>query len=281
MERAEVPGMIREQRLSRWIEEYSDSILHTCFLYLSDQGQAEDATQDIRDENSMDDDREESGVLTLTLSPVYSGEERILCSTQPVSLESVGAQIDLIRLIVLPAEIQYQISYSITDPQKYHSVMDDESHSITKSLSFRFVELNAGGTVSRYLKEGISDPVGCIGDHVIIGYLGVSELYDEYTLAVYENPLGNPLEFVTVKVQYENNLTWTPEERVWQQGSDRTKPHNEADDTLVNPTSDDLPEVEAVAIAKEAVLRVLPMLVLNTEGGSFSFRYSRKVLILM
>ena len=119
MERAEVPGMIREQRLSRWIEEYSDSILHTCFLYLSDQGQAEDATQDI-------------------------------------------------------------------------------------------------------------------GDHVIIGYLGVSELYDEYTLAVYENPLGNPLEFVTVKVQYENNLTWTPEERVWQQGSDRTKPHNEADDTLVN-----------------------------------------------
>ena len=46
MERAEVPSMIREQRLSRWIEEYSDSILHTCFLYLSDQGQAEDATQD-------------------------------------------------------------------------------------------------------------------------------------------------------------------------------------------------------------------------------------------
>jgi len=46
MERAVVPSMIREQRLSRWIEEYSDSILHTCFLYLSDQGQAEDATQD-------------------------------------------------------------------------------------------------------------------------------------------------------------------------------------------------------------------------------------------
>ncbi len=212
--------------------------------------------KDIRDENSMDDDREESGVLTLTLSPVYSGEEQILCNTEPISLESVGAQIDLIRLIVLPAEIQYQISYSVTDPEKYHAVMDDESHSITKPLSFRFVELNAGGTVSRSLKEGISDPVGCIGDHVIIGYLGVSELYDEYTLAVYENPLGNPLEFVTVKVQYENNLTWTPEERVWQQGSDRTKPHNEADDTLVNPTSDDLPEMEAVAIAKEAVLRV-------------------------
>lgn len=38
--------MIREQRLGRWIEEYTDSILRTCYLYLSDQGQAEDATQD-------------------------------------------------------------------------------------------------------------------------------------------------------------------------------------------------------------------------------------------
>ena len=47
MERAVVPGMIREQRLNQWIENYSDSILRTCFLYLSDQNQAEDATQDI------------------------------------------------------------------------------------------------------------------------------------------------------------------------------------------------------------------------------------------
>ena len=46
MERAEVPSMIREQKFSRWIEEYSDSIMRTCYLYLSDQGQAEDATQD-------------------------------------------------------------------------------------------------------------------------------------------------------------------------------------------------------------------------------------------
>ena len=44
MEHAEVPGMIREQRLSRWIEEYSDPVLRTCFVYLSDRAQAEDAT---------------------------------------------------------------------------------------------------------------------------------------------------------------------------------------------------------------------------------------------
>ena len=46
MERTEVPGMNREERLSRWVESYSDAILRTCFLYLSDQAQAEDALQD-------------------------------------------------------------------------------------------------------------------------------------------------------------------------------------------------------------------------------------------
>ena len=57
MERAAVPGMIREQRLNRWIEDYSDSIMRTCFLYLSDQTQAEDATQDtwIKAWKHMDD----------------------------------------------------------------------------------------------------------------------------------------------------------------------------------------------------------------------------------
>ena len=57
MERAAVPGMIREQKLHQWIEDYSDSILRTCFLYLSDQNQAEDATQDtwIKAWKHMDD----------------------------------------------------------------------------------------------------------------------------------------------------------------------------------------------------------------------------------
>ena len=57
MERAAVPGMNREQRLNRWIEDYSDPILRTCFLYLSDHSQAEDATQDtwIKAWKHMDD----------------------------------------------------------------------------------------------------------------------------------------------------------------------------------------------------------------------------------
>lgn len=49
--------MNREQRFNQWIEAYSDTILKTCFLYLSDRGQAEDATQDtwIKAWKHMDD----------------------------------------------------------------------------------------------------------------------------------------------------------------------------------------------------------------------------------
>lgn len=46
MERAKRAGMTREERLNSWIELYSDAILRTCFLYLSDHAQAEDALQD-------------------------------------------------------------------------------------------------------------------------------------------------------------------------------------------------------------------------------------------
>lgn len=46
MHHAEVPSMSREERLRRWIDVYSDAILKICYLYLSDLGQAEDATQD-------------------------------------------------------------------------------------------------------------------------------------------------------------------------------------------------------------------------------------------
>ena len=57
MEHAAVPGMDREERLHSWIDNYSDQILRMCFLYLSDQAQAEDALQDtwIKAWKHMDD----------------------------------------------------------------------------------------------------------------------------------------------------------------------------------------------------------------------------------
>ena len=46
MDNAAVPGAVREQRLEQWITQYADAILRTCFVYLRDATQAEDAMQD-------------------------------------------------------------------------------------------------------------------------------------------------------------------------------------------------------------------------------------------
>ncbi|MBR4359554.1 MAG: sigma-70 family RNA polymerase sigma factor [Clostridia bacterium] len=46
MEHAAVPSMVREQRLREWIARYSGDVMKLCYVYLSDRGQAEDATQD-------------------------------------------------------------------------------------------------------------------------------------------------------------------------------------------------------------------------------------------
>lgn len=46
MGEAERLGDSREKRLERWIGEYGDSVLRTCFVLLGDAAQAEDAMQD-------------------------------------------------------------------------------------------------------------------------------------------------------------------------------------------------------------------------------------------
>ena len=46
MEFASVPSEHRETRLKEWISRYSDDVLRTCFVLLSDRTLAEDATQD-------------------------------------------------------------------------------------------------------------------------------------------------------------------------------------------------------------------------------------------
>lgn len=40
------PGILREQRFTQWVQEYGDAILRTCFVYLSNYADAEDAMQD-------------------------------------------------------------------------------------------------------------------------------------------------------------------------------------------------------------------------------------------
>ena len=86
MEHAAVPSMIREQRLNRWIEDYSDSIMRTCFLYLSDQTQAEDATQDtwIKAWKHMDD-FERKGMLPVNTQKSHT----VMCDSGSGYLQAV------------------------------------------------------------------------------------------------------------------------------------------------------------------------------------------------
>jgi RNA polymerase sigma factor (sigma-70 family) len=46
LENTAVTSAIREQLLEKWITQYGNAILRTCFVYLSDTAQAEDAMQD-------------------------------------------------------------------------------------------------------------------------------------------------------------------------------------------------------------------------------------------
>ena len=222
--------------------------------------------EDIHEAYSYDYDRAEYAFLTRTFQAAVSGEETVLVNAEPILIPSIGVRIDQVRLMVLPQEIQYQIDYSLTDETLFHSLFDEHPEAgtaVTWHPAFRFIaqdeetneiKLLARGITSNYTQYAADEEQGIYAQ---TGSLGRSSVQEEYTLGIFRNlytkPL-TPMETVTFRVQAQNPDTFTPEERVWQQESDRSKPHNAADDTLVNPTKDDLPKEEAVAIAKSAIL---------------------------
>ena len=218
--------------------------------------------QDMHDEESMDYDHDEYVHMERTFHAAMSGEEVILVNTNPVLFPSIGVQVDQVRLMVLPQEIQYQIDYSLTDATLYHSIFDDHpdaDRTVTLLPLFRFVEATRDGDEPVALSKGITGNFSGYsvdeekGLYRQTGSLGRSNFSDTYTLCAYR--ISVPIETVTFQVDVQNPDTFTPEERVWQQESDRSKPHNEADDTFVNPTESDFPQEEAIRIAKEAILK--------------------------
>lgn len=218
--------------------------------------------KDMHDEESLDYDHGEYVHMERTFHAATSGEEVILVNTNPVLFPSIGVQVDQVRLVVLPQEIQYQIDFSLTDATLYHSIFDDHpdaDHTVTLQPEFQFVKETRDGDEPVALPKGITGNFSGYsideekGLYRQTGSLGRSNFTDTYTLCAYR--ISVPIETVTFQVDVQNPDTFTPEERVWQQKSDRSKPHNQADDTFVNPTSDDLPEAEAVAIARNAVIQ--------------------------
>lgn len=216
---------------------------------------------DARDEFSYDYDRAETAVLEYHGKASLSGEEAILENEAPLDVPSLGLRIEKVRLMLFPQEIQYQILYTVTDEKTFGSFFSRD----IGVPSFRFVRQDGQNGKAVLLSQGISDHFTNHGPddsgiYTQTGSLGRSAVLDEYALGVFtfrellkEEP--RPLDVVTFRAQLQNPDTFTPEERVWQQESDRSKPHNQADDTFVNPGKGDLPEAEAVAIAKSAILK--------------------------
>lgn len=232
---------------------------------------------DMHDENSEDYSHAEYGYMEKTFHAAVSGEEVILVNTSPILFSQIGIQVDQIKLMVLLQEIQYQIDYSLINHDLYHSLFDehpDEDHIITVPPAFRFITAEQGNDKTVILPRGISD--NFIGYDIDeekglyrqTGSLGRSCFADTYKLGAFRDAYADfpiPIETETFQVDVQNPDTFTPEERVWQQESDRSKPHQEATDTFVNPTESDFPQEEAIRIAKEAILKAysLPDDVLN------------------
>lgn len=221
---------------------------------------------DMHDENSEDYSHAEYGYMEKTFHAAVSGEEVILVNTSPILFSQIGIQVDQIKLMVLPQEIQYQIDYSLINHDLYHSLFDehpDEDHIITVPPAFRFITAEQGNDKIVILPRGISD--NFIGYDIDeekglyrqTGSLGRSCFADTYKLGAFRDAYADfpiPIETETFQVDVQNPDTFTPEERVWQQESDKSKEHNEANDTLVNPEVGDLSAATAVSIAKAAIL---------------------------
>lgn len=187
---------------------------------------------DMHDENSEDYSHAEYGYMEKTYHAAVLGEEVILVNTSPILFSKIGVQVDQIRLMVLPQEIQYQIVYSLVNYDLYHSLFDehpDVDHVVTVPPAFRFVTVEQSNDKVMILPRGISDNFIRYdideekGIFRQTGSLGRSCFADTYTLGVFRDVYANspiPMETVTFQVNVQNLDTFTPEERVWQQKFD-------------------------------------------------------------
>ena len=111
-------------------------------------------------------------------------EERYV-SDAPVEYESIGVRVDQVTMTVKPLEIDYVISYTITDPEKY-AVTDE-------GLWFEFIDPNSteAEPSAQRLKAGVT-AMDTAGNQDLTkvqeqdGSLALSELRDTYTMRAYE-----------------------------------------------------------------------------------------------
>ena len=122
--------------------------------------------------------------VSFDLTATEITEERYV-SDAPVEYESIGVRVDQVVMTVKPLEIDYVISYTITDPEKY-AVTDE-------GLWFEFIDPNSTETdyYAQRLKAGSSN-LDAAGNADLTqvqeqsGTLALSEKADTYTMRAYE-----------------------------------------------------------------------------------------------
>ena len=122
--------------------------------------------------------------VSFDLTATEITEERYV-SDAPVEYESIGVRVDQVTMTVKPLEIDYVISYTITDPEKY-AVTDE-------GLWFEFIDPNSTETEysAQRLKAGLTamDTAGNADLTQVQeqdGSLALSEKADTYTMRAYE-----------------------------------------------------------------------------------------------
>ena len=122
--------------------------------------------------------------VSFDLTATEITEERYV-SDAPVEYESIGVRVYQVTMTVKPLEIDYVISYTITDPEKY-AVTDE-------GLWFEFIDPNSteAEPSAQRLKAGSSN-LDAAGNADLTqvqeqsGTLALSELRDTYTMRAYE-----------------------------------------------------------------------------------------------
>ena len=122
--------------------------------------------------------------VSFDLTATEITEERYV-SDAPMEYESIGVRVDQVTMTVKPLEIDYVISYTITDPEKY-AVTDE-------GLWFEFIDPNSTETEysAQRLKAGLTamDTAGNADLTQVQeqdGSLALSEKADTYTMRAYE-----------------------------------------------------------------------------------------------
>ena len=167
---------------------------------------------DIFEEFSYDYDRQEVATLEYTFRASDAPAERCLASAGPLPLPSLGIAISDVRITVLPQEVNYRITYTVTDPAIFHAIFDfvGDGRTLTEFPYLRFVSVDPESGEYTLLPEGITHEFSQQtmdeekGVYTQRGTLGHSVLQNTCTLAVfkslYAQPL-RPLETVTIELR--------------------------------------------------------------------------------